>query len=130
MLRSLLIVIALATSISSVIVAQQSTKPDPAKLVGLWKVDLRSNPEASAYFQKFEVKNIEDNRFTGTFYGSEIKEARINRDWDTIYFAFTTYDGGGGAYNHSGKLVGERLEGTTHAVNRKFLAVWKAEREK
>ncbi len=129
MSRSLLLVFVLSIGVVGINVAQQSTKPDPAKLVGSWRVDLRPNPDAPASFQKFEVKNVEGNTFTGTFYGSKIKDARINRDWDTVYFAFVTYDGTG-PYNHSGKLVGERLEGTTNSVGRKFLAVWKAEREK
>jgi hypothetical protein len=110
-------------------VAQQAAKVDPTKLVGTWKVDLRPNPEAPASYQQFEVKSIEGNGFTGTFYGSEIKEGRLNRDWETVYFAFTTYDGTG-PYHHAGKLVGERLEGTSNSVGRKFLGVWRAERER
>lgn len=129
MMRSLLMTLAL-TSIVGINVAQQSTKHDPTKLQGTWKVDLRSNPDAPAYFQKFEVKKVEGDSFMGTFYNSEIRDAHFNRDWDAVYFAFTTQDAGGGTYHTTGKLVGDRLEGTTHALGRKFLAVWRAEREK
>jgi hypothetical protein len=129
MLRGLLLANILLACVVSTGVAQQAAKVDPAKLVGTWKVDLRPNPEAPASYQQFEVKSIEGNGFTGTFYGSEIKEGRINRDWETVYFAFTTYDGSG-PYHHAGKLVGERLEGTSNSVGRKFLGVWRAERER
>jgi hypothetical protein len=128
MMKSLLLMF-LLTSVVGINVAQQSAKPDPTKLVGSWKVDLRPKPDAPAYFQKFAVKKVEGDTFTGTFYGVEIKEGRINRDWETIHFAFVTQDGTG-VYNHSGKLIGERLEGTTNSVGRKFLSVWRADREK
>ena len=70
---------------------------------------------------------LSGGNYTGTFYGSEIKEGRLNQDWGTIHFAFTTYDGTG-PYNHAGRLAGGRLEGTTNSVGRRFLAVWRAER--
>ena len=80
--------------------------------------------------QKFEVKQITGDTFTGTFYNSQIRDAHFNRDWDAIYFAFTTQDAGGGTYHTTGKMTGDQLEGTTHALGRRFLAVWRAERQK
>ncbi len=130
MVRTLSLGCALLIGLMGAGLARQSAKPDPARLVGSWKVDLRPRPDAPPSYAKFEVTKIEGDTLVGTFYGSEIKNGRLNRDWGSLYFAFTTTDNSGGSYNTTGKLVEGRLEGTTHAVDRKFLAVWKAEAEK
>lgn len=105
-------------------------RPDAAKLVGTWRVDLRSKPGDAPYFQDFIVAKVDGNTLAGTFYQSEVADGRINTDWGTVHFAFTTADSQGrGTYNTAGRLVGDRLEGTTHSLGRKFLAVWTAERK-
>lgn len=105
-------------------------KADAGKLKGTWRVDLRSKPGDPPYYQEFVVRGVEGNGLTGTFYESEIKDGRINTDWGTVHFAFTTADARErGLYNTSGRLVGDRLEGTTHSLGRNFLAVWTAERQ-
>ena len=73
------------------------------------------------------VTAIDGDTFTGTFYQSAIQEGRINTDWGAVYFAFVTSDGSG-TYHTAGRLIEGRLEGTTHALGRDFLAVWTAER--
>ncbi len=102
---------------------------DPNRLVGTWRVDLRPTPDAPPYYQTFVVTSAKDGRLSGTFYNTEIRDSRTNKDWGTaVYFAFTTNDGSG-AYHTAGRLTSDgRLEGTTHAVGRGFLAVWTAER--
>lgn len=100
---------------------------DPNRLVGTWRVDLRPTPDAPPYYQTFVVTSAKDGRLSGTFYNTEIQDSRTNKDWGSVYFAFTTADGSG-AYHTSGRLINGRLEGTTHAVGRGFLSVWTAER--
>ena len=104
-------------------------KADASRLVGTWRVDLRSKPGDAPYYQQFVVKSVVDNTPVGTFYDSEIRDARLNLDWGTVHFAFTTADAHErGTYNTTGRLVGDRIEGTTHSLGRHFLAVWTAVR--
>ncbi len=98
---------------------------DPGQLVGTWRVDLRPTPGAPAYFQSFVVRSVEGGSFQGTFYGSEIKNGRINTDWGAVRFAFTTEDVSG-IYHHTGVLRDGALEGTSHSLGRRFLAYWSA----
>jgi hypothetical protein len=102
---------------------------DPNRLVGTWRVDLRPTPDAPPYYQTFVISSVKDDRLSGTFYNTEIRDGRTNKDWGAaVYFAFTTNDGSG-AYHTAGRLTSNgRLEGTTHAVGRGFLSVWSAER--
>jgi len=104
-------------------------RPDPATLVGTWKVDLRPTPAAPPYFQRFVVHQVHaDLRFEGSFYGAPVSEGRINADWGTLRIAFVTADASG-AYHHSAVLQGARLEGLTNSTGRGFLSYWSAERE-
>ena len=105
----------------------QAAKPDMAKLVGTWKVDLRPTPDAAEYFQEFEVTRIDGKTFTGKFYGTEIKNGRVNFDWGTVWLAFTSEDQSG-LYRNFAKLVGGKLEGGTHSLGRDFLLPWRAEK--
>lgn len=130
MMKHLFLTVLLILSSAFYANAQQTakTKIDLTTLVGTWKVDLRPTPDAPAYFQTFEIKKVEGNTFTGTFYGTEIKNGRFNQDWETVYMAFTSEDNSG-FYNHFAKLVGTRLEGASHSLGRNFLLPWRADRE-
>ena len=112
----------------STLLVRAAAPPDPSELAGTWQVDLRPTPDAAPYYQPFIVTAVEGKTFTGTFYQSEIEEARINTDWDGVYFAFVTRDGSG-VYHTAGRLVEGRMEGTTHALGRDFLSVWMGERQ-
>ena len=111
------------------VTAPAAAAADPNRLVGTWRVDLRPTPDAPPYYQTFVVSSAKDGGLGGTFYNTEIRDGRTNKDWGTaVYFAFTTSDNSG-AYHTAGRLTSNgRLEGTTHAVGRGFLAVWTAER--
>jgi hypothetical protein len=126
--RVLSVVIAVA---ALAFVGAQEDKPrrDPQALVGTWKVDLRPKPGADPYFKTFVVKTVDGNKFTGLFYDTEIEQGRINVEWGDVHFAFVTQDKSG-AYNHSGVLRGDKIEGMTNSLGRDFLLVWRAEREK
>lgn len=101
---------------------------DAQRLVGTWKVDLRPKPGDPEYFQQFVVSSVEGARFTGTFYGAPIEQARINSDWGAVRIAFVTSDQSG-PYNHSATLVDGRLEGLTNSTGRDFLSFWSATRQ-
>ncbi|MEY8848772.1 hypothetical protein AB9K26_08150 [Psychroserpens sp. XS_ASV72] len=111
---------------SNTIIAQDldtnsSTKVD--LLIGNWKIDLRPTPESEAYYQFFVVKEINENTFTGTFYGSEIKNGIINQNWSKLYFAFSTADQSNDYY-HSGYLENGKVYGITYCPNRGFTNPW------
>jgi hypothetical protein len=97
-------------------------------LAGTWTVDLRPTPDAPAYTQSFLVVADTSAPFQGSFYGSPVQNVVVNQDWGALRIAFTTSDDSG-VYHHVAVLDGTRLEGTTHAVGRGFLAVWTATRE-
>ena len=102
--------------------SNNSVEPiDP--LIGNWKIDLRPTPKSDGYFQSFDVKTVNGKTFTGTFYGSEIKNALINRNWIKIYFAFSTSDQSN-EYYHSGYLENGKLFGITYCPNREFTSPW------
>ena len=108
--------------------ADMATSPtDP--LIGEWTIDLRPTPDAEGYYQPFQVTKIEGNTFSGTFYGSPIENGLINRNWDKLYFAFTTSDASSDYY-HSGYLENGSLQGITYCPNRSFTAPWTGVKKK
>jgi hypothetical protein len=92
-------------------------------LIGEWIIDLRPTPESDGYFQSFVVESIEKNTFKGFFYGSQLEDSQLNKNWKKLYFAFTTRDQTN-AYYHSGYLLNGKLFGITYCPNRKFAAPW------
>ncbi len=124
-MRTLLVLaLCLGTSAAS---AEPEGKPSPQALVGTWKVDLRPLPDADPYYQEFVVSEASDDTLAGSFYGTPISNGGLNNDWGELRFAFVTGDGTG-AYNTTGVVRGNRIEGTTHSVGRNFLSVWSAQR--
>jgi hypothetical protein len=112
--------------IAQAIYAQSSTAasaPDADLLSGEWSIDLRPTPDSEEYIQSFVVKSISKNTFHGTFYGSDIKNALINKNWDRLYFAFETSDSSNDYY-HSGYLLDGQLFGISYCPNRNFVAPW------
>lgn len=100
---------------------------DASALLGTWAVDVRPTPGADASEQPFVVTAVSGSAFEGSFHGTAIESARVNRQWGDLRFAFVTRDDSG-AYHTSGVLRDDRLEGTTHAIGRDVLSVWTAER--
>lgn len=96
-------------------------------LAGTWTVDLRPTPEAEPYARPFVADVGADGALTGSFYGSEILDGRVDAGWGALHFAFTTADDGG-TYRHAGRVVGGRVEGTSYAPHRGLLSVWTATR--
>ncbi len=101
----------------------ETAAPEAASLIGTWRIDLRPTPDAEPYYQEMVIESVDDNTITGTFYGAEITDGRLNLNWDAVHFAFVTSDGVGN-YNTSGVIDGDAVRGTTHAIGREFLSVW------
>jgi hypothetical protein len=92
-------------------------------LEGLWEVDLRPDPEADPYTQEFRVTRVSANSFEGFFYGSPVESARLNRNWDELFFAFTTRDQTF-EYYHSGYLRDGVLYGVSYCPGRELVQPW------
>jgi hypothetical protein len=102
--------------------------PEARALFGTWRVDLRPDPAAAPAEAPFVVTAAPGDSLVGSFYGSPIRQARVNRAWGRLHVAFVTYDNTG-VYHHTAVLVApDRLDGTSHALGRGFLAVWRAVR--
>ncbi|MDX1315565.1 MAG: hypothetical protein R3356_08690, partial [Eudoraea sp.] len=95
----------------------------PGSMLGSWEIDLRPSPDADPYIQQFQVTGVTGNTFQGFFYGSPLEEAKLNRNWDRLYFAFTTRDQNH-AYYHSGYLLDGKLYGLSYCPGREFIQPW------
>jgi len=108
----------------------QSTDIDLNVLVGKWKLDMSPHDKTDSNFAMMEITEVESNTFKGVFYreGVEIRDAQINTQLGVIYAALISGDNSGD-YNTTFYYKKGVLQGTTHAVNRSFLAVWTATKE-
>jgi hypothetical protein len=121
--KILFIVLFVLAPISLVGQEDISTSNEINPIIGNWKIDLRPTPESEGYFQSFVVKTANEKSFSGTFYGSDIKNALINNNWPKTYFAFSTSDQSN-QYYHSGYIDNDKLFGLTYCPNREFTAPW------
>ncbi|WP_422107950.1 hypothetical protein [Winogradskyella sp.] len=92
-------------------------------LSGKWTIDLRPTPDADGYYQTFEITDVDDKTFKGTFYGSSIENAQLNRNWEKLFFAFTTKDSTN-TYYHSGYMLNGKIYGISYCPNRELTAPW------
>lgn len=125
-MRKILILTSFLLIFCNGILAQEEATSDTdraSSLLGEWIIDLRPTPDAEAYFQSFFIESIEENTFNGTFYGSELENSLLNREWDKLYFAFSTNDSSN-AYYHSGYLEDGKIYGMTYCPGRNFTAPW------
>jgi hypothetical protein len=100
---------------------------DLSDLVGKWKVDLRQSPGSAEYFQELQIIAIDTRTLTGKFYGTEVKNGKVNAEWGVVYLAFTSEDTSG-IYSHFAVFKNGKIEGATHSVGRNFLQPWRAEK--
>lgn len=110
-------------------VVAQPAKINLNALVGTWKLDLSPEDPSDNNFAKMVISSIAENSIEGTFYreGVKIREGRINVSGGTIYVALVSGDNSG-TYNTSFYLKEGTLYGTTHSVDKDFLAVWEGEK--
>lgn len=105
----------------------QSTTSDLAVLVGQWKLDMSPQDKTDSNFAMMNITEIEGNTFKGEFYreGVNISNAQINTQLGIIYGALVSKDNSG-TYNTTFYYKDVLLHGTTHSIDRNFLAVWTA----
>ncbi len=115
---------------ATLFIALLSFKTDTNEdFIGKWKIDLRPTPDAQAYYQTFYITSVEENTFEGMFYGSAIKDAYINRNWEKQFFAFTTSDASN-TYYHSGYFLDGKIYGISYCPNRSLTAPWTGVKKK
>ena len=109
--------------------AQNSTETSPEVLLGEWKLDMSPQNKTDNNFAMMRITGVENAKLEGTFYreGVKLKNGQINTQTETLYGALTSGDNSG-SYNTSFYLKDGKLYGTTHAIDRGFLAVWIAEK--
>jgi len=109
----------------------QSKSVDTNVLIGTWKLDMSPQDTTDSNFAMMKIIKIDNNTFKGEFYreGVKIRNAQINTQLGIIYGALISGDGTGD-YNTTFYYKGGVLHGTTHAVDRNFLSVWTATKEK
>ena len=124
-----LIVSILITSIA-IPVHAQSAKVDTNVLVGEWKLDMTPENTTDANFAKMVIKKVENNEIEGYFYrdGVSIRNGKINTQLGIIYGALVSGDNSG-EYNTAFYYKDGKLHGSTHSLERDFLAVWIATKE-
>ena len=106
------------------------TQPNPEVLIGTWKLDMTPENSADDNWAMMRIRKVNEKGFQGTFYreGVKIREGRINTQTEVLYGALISGDNSG-EYNSTFYYKEGKLYGTTHAVDREFLAVWVATRE-
>lgn len=108
----------------------QTEKVDTNVLVGEWKLDMSPENATDANFAKMIITKVDNNTLKGYFYrdGVRIRDGRINTQVGIIYGALVSGDNSG-TYNTSFYYKDGKLHGSTHALEREFLAVWTATKE-
>ncbi|MDW3193765.1 MAG: hypothetical protein R8G66_15445 [Cytophagales bacterium] len=103
---------------------------DTQELVGKWKLDMSPQDTTDSNFAMMEIIRVKGNEMYGTFYreGVKLRSGQLNTQTGTIYGALISGDNSG-EYNTSFYLKDGKLYGTTHAIDRGFLAVWVATKE-
>ncbi len=105
----------------------QSTDIDLNVLVGKWKLDMSPQDKTDLNFAMMNITRIEGNTFKGEFYreGVKIRNAQINTQLEVVYGALVSGDNSG-TYNTTFYYKDGILHGTTHSIDKNFLAVWTA----
>lgn len=71
--------------ISNSIFTQDKIDEPPKQIdisTGEWTIDLRPSPVSDRYFQTFNMELVEENAFSGIFYGSKLENAFLNMNWE------------------------------------------------
>ena len=107
-----------------------STPIDTNVLIGTWKLDMSPQDLYDNNFAMMRIKKIDGMQMKGIFYreGVVMREGQLNTQTGTIYGALISGDNSG-EYNSTFYYKDGKLYGTTHAIERGFLAVWTATKE-
>lgn len=122
--------LALVLVVISLTSSAQSKEIDLGSFIGKWTLDLSPQDTTDSNFAMMEITSIDKKTVKGTFYreGVKIREGRVNLQLGIPYVALISEDGTG-QYNSSFYMKDGELYGSTHAVDRGFLAVWKGTKE-
>ncbi len=107
----------------------ESAEVDPNLLLGEWILDMSPHEPSDSNFAMMKITKVAEESFQGEFYreGVSIQNAQINTQLGFIYAALVSGDDTG-QYNTSFYYKAGVIYGSTHAVDRNFLSVWKANR--
>jgi hypothetical protein len=99
-------------------------------LIGEWKLDMTPNNPDDNNFAKMSINKIEKGRVYGEFYrdGVKMQNGVINRQANKTTVALVSSDNSG-SYNSTFYLDGDMLYGSTHAIEREFVATWTATKQ-
>ena len=122
------LILALTISFSQLSYGQEN-KIDLQELLGTWQLDLTPTKKTDNNFALMKIDSISDNNVVGEFYreGVPIREGRTNTQSGRIYVALVSGDNSGD-YNSSFYLENGKIFGSTHSLDRDFLAVWVGEK--
>lgn len=103
--------------------SETMAQDSPEVLIGKWKLDMSPHKSDDNNFAMMEIKSVKDGKMSGIFYreGVKLKNGNINTLTGKIYGALSGENSG--SYNTSFYYEDGKLYGTTHAVDRDFLAV-------
>ena len=110
-------------------VSKQLAETDTAVLVGKWKLDMSPQDKTDSNFAMMDITKVEGNTLNGEFYrkGVKIRNGQINTQLGVVYGALISNDNSG-TYDTTFFYKDGLLHGTTHSIDRNFLAVWEATR--
>jgi hypothetical protein len=108
-------------------VQSQISNDDLQQLVGTWKLDMSPQDKTDNNFAMMSITKITEGSVEGEFYRTsvQIQDGKVNTQSGIIYVALISGDNSG-TYNSSFYYEDGVLYGSTHAVERGFLAVWTA----
>ena len=128
-----LIIILIATLSIGATPKQSPTETinSPEDLLGTWKLDMTPHNPNDANYAMMRITEVEGSSFRGHFYreGVKIQNGRLNTQSGKVHGALISQDNSG-KYHTSYYLKDGKLYGTTHAIDRNFLAVWTATKTK
>lgn len=126
-----IVVLACLLTLASNETYQKNDPIDLNTLIGHWKLDMSPQDQTDDNFAMMTITKVKGSSFEGTFYreGVTIRNAQINTQLGKIYAALISGDASG-TYNTTFYYEEGVLHGTTHAVDRDFLAVWTATKTK
>ena len=131
MKRSNTVVLTIFIILLNVSVCLSQTDTDRLNVfLGEWKIDLSPQDTTDTNFAMMRIDKINSKTVKGTFYreGVKITEGRVNTQLNTVYVALVSGDNSG-SYNTAFYYKDGKLYGSTHSIDKDFLAVWIAEKK-
>ena len=113
-------------------IAQNANSNSPThdleNIKGTWVIDLKTAPDQPSYLKEFMIQPEKENKFSGTFYGTEFKNGYFDLNWDVVYFGFSSKDYSN-RYFHSGYIKDGKIYGVTYCPGREFTSRWEGKKK-